>query len=122
MIDLGIPIIHSDLIPEGHAYLFHPEHPTRFVDHPPIKIQEEVWAPSPLMFSREAKQERWIGLDHVAGLLDDLCERWGMDPDEVWRQPRLRRRDRLRWAYRMEERIGLMVNPPLSAAKIVVAP
>lgn len=57
--------------------------------------------------------ERRRGLDHLARALDRLCVDLGLDPVEVWREPRQREawrsRDRLRFVA--EERMALAVNP-----------
>lgn len=104
-----IPIVFSPNVPQGTFYLV--PNPSFFSE--PIKFRPDVWGPPSTMMSREARLERLNGLSHLERLLDRLCERWGMDPNEVWREPRLERRRKNVWAYIAEERIAMMVNSPL---------
>lgn len=51
-------------------------------------------------YRNRIRMERLDARRHVDGLLDDLCRRWGFNPDLVWRGPRWfeeqARRDRAR--------------------------
>lgn len=39
-------------------------------------------------YAERLAAEQAEGLNFVSGLLDDLCDRWGLDPDWTWRYPR----------------------------------
>lgn len=113
----GIRVIHSQYLPEGMVLFARPGEP---ISRASFSIRPDPWAPSPLQWPAKAKVARQQALGHLEGLLDDLCRRWGMDPDKTWREPRhaeiLNRTQR--YQLRAEELIGLMVNDPRNYLKV----
>jgi hypothetical protein len=115
-------VVQDPAIPAGTVYLVPSGSLGRgMFENGPLRWQEDPWPERHL--PEPADTERRIGLTYLAGLLDGLCEDFGLDPDVVWRGPRLRlrlRSDRVRWV--VEERLSLTVHPPWHAQAIVTAP
>lgn len=90
-----------------------------------LRLREPLWEPRPPTWGAQqlgladvATREREKALDHLAGLLDGLCDDVGLDR-EVWRAPR--RAETAAAAYRRgvaryvaEERLALTIPNPRS--------
>ena len=110
----GVEVIESPFIPPNVMYLA-PKGFGPLAEERKFSIGLDVWPPAPYWYSADATRERRRALGHLSDQLDDLCARWGIDP-EVWRKPARRRladRDQLR--YMAEERLALSVVNPATA-------
>lgn len=76
------------------------------------------WDPSPLGWSEEAKYARMGALDHLSGLLDDLCEACGISPS-YWRTAREREREDALHVWLASERTAMAVYRPGDIVHIV---
>lgn len=110
-------IIESPLVPSGTVYVI-PSDAFKFSDRP-IRLVSDLWGPPPYAVGRSsdlATRERSRALDHLASLLDGLCESIGLDPDTTWREPRTaeertRAMRRGELMYRAELLAALAVRP-----------
>lgn len=114
---MSYDVVRSPAVPRGTAYLV----PVAPLDH----VAPLMWRPDPCWPVRHlpepAATHRQIALDHLAKLLDGLCTSVGLDPDEVWREPRHREAiGRNRLQFMAEERIGLTVHRPDDYSRLVV--
>lgn len=117
----GMRVVEAPYLPKGTVMLV-PDF-SRFATtdrhHPSSVFFEDPWAVSNPAIKPYAEHERRKGLDHLSGLLDDLCRRWGMDPQKVWRDPRLRAQDNLWRNWRMDERASMAIVNPRGVVKVV---
>ncbi len=91
---VGIPMIHSDVIPKGTFILGALGAGVRMWEERPLRFWRDPWGPATYALTDRAEEERRRGLDHLARLLDGMCEDLGLDPDETWRDPHIRERER----------------------------
>jgi len=117
----SIPIVSSPLIAPGTFYLM-PEPMALQYDAPTFRFYETPWSPAPEHWTPAAKTGRERALDHLARLLDGWCEETTLhgeplDPDKVWRGPRIRERDQRR--YIVEAYVGYHINEPQACLRIV---
>lgn len=107
---MSLRIVYDEAIPSGVVYLM-PE-PTE-VSVGPIMFRRDPWGPAPYRLDPDYAEQRDLALDHLADLLDEMCESFGMDPEEVWREPRWweqARHDQMR--FMAHERVALSVLKP----------
>lgn len=138
----AVEVIQSPLVPKGHYYLVPRLSP---LDYDPMRFRfyESPWdlprmperplldrltAPGTISRSRTMGEycddQRSLALDFLARLLDGWCEEMGADPEDVWRQPKIRERE-----ARERRRVmvysgyyGATLNTPLNAFKVTVVP
>lgn len=112
----GLPVIVHPDMPQGFILGSHARGSRMFTA--PLRFRRDPW-PSTGM-PEPGRNERRKALDHLAGLLDRMCESLGMDPDAVWRGPKEAEETARTSMFTViaEERIALTVNPPGRYAKI----
>ena len=111
-------IYYSEAIPRERVYLM----PDPAFDIGPILFRRDPWGPPTYPLAEEYRPQRDRGLGYVADLLDGLCERWGLDPETVWREPKWR--EQSRWnemSFMVTERLALSVLRPGAAFKVVTS-
>jgi len=117
----GMKVVEAPYLPKGKVLLV-PENFDRFATtdrhHPSSIFFEDPWAVANHKIKPYAEHERRKALDHLSGLLDDLCRRWGMDPQKAWRDPRLREQDEIWRNWRMGERVSMVINRPEQYVKV----
>lgn len=109
------PVVAVDWMPRGTMLVGSPDHPVLY-DFTDVRYPVE-WDPPTYDLADAYVAERARGLVFVAGLLDDLCDDLGMDPDTTWRAPhnvevRRRRFERSLRAYAVEARVSFAVHRP----------
>ena len=104
--------VHDPAVPPGMVFLVPSGSLGRGLFEAPLRFREDPWPVRDL--PEPAATARRDALDHLAGLLDGLCTSWGMDPDAVWRDPKIAETRRVRNAYlfRAEERLAMTLNRP----------
>lgn len=118
-----IEVIRHKSVPDDTMYLAPRGMFDRFLTedpYPPGSIFfSDPWAVANPAIKPEFESERRKALDHLSGLLDDLCRHFGMDPQKAWRDPRLREQERIWRDWRFNERISMeVINPKSIVAKI----
>lgn len=93
-------------------------------DPGPIRWRRDPWPGSSL--PEPAATERRRALDHLAGLLDAWCEATTvhgvpLDPDRVWRDPKIAASDHGTLRYVADQRLVLTVARPQDAIVVHVS-
>lgn len=115
-----IPIIQSQLVPEGTAYLI----PRASLDlfSEPLRIHEPLWEPTP---AGGNDRERRRALAFLERLLDDTCADLGFDPEVAWREPRRKQTADALWsrsqrAFTVDMYAAMSILDPRNVVKITV--
>ena len=103
-------VFYSDAVPKEVLYLM-PE--PRSVEVGPILFQRDPWPKPTYALRPEYAMEREKGLDHLADLLDRMCEDLGMSPEAAWRDPKWDEQTRMdQVRFQTHLRLALDIHRP----------